>query len=639
MKRLQFAALLLSAWTLITLVACSEDPTGGGSGGINPPVNPQPTEDVVEATFSGLVVNLANTPTGALPYISKRLSNTTTTLSDEADVVIIDEACAQRLLQNEADFILIKRLWDYKKAILFLDPGAQAIALKQALNGHSTLEGSHLEQQLSLFDQMCVYITRADGSSLYHEKADKESETVTGIIGSINENGERIEETPIEMTYAVPAPTEYHKGRVGENVARWLNKHALVGEQSHSSFRTRSEEYMTTPVIRTWEVSRTITYDWPKTECGQSGNFPDPRTVTARIEMVIYGGYWEAGDADVYDVNIYEEFPANQTYIQNYYYREKGAYNYKLTDGCYYGPRVRLSFDQSTGDYPLEDIQLEQVAPLPQGGTYSTIHAPAATSFGSSLAVTASYPPGITGGFSCGISLPQTNITFNHSDMRMDFDNTNKEALWTYSTDYSAYQSYVGFNADFIGVPEIVRSFCHTDQAVSFLLQNSRKYEKQTIYFDVLVGRTVYGEFAEPWDHRWCTREHSTHWWSIGLPKVNRYFAQYTPYPFPGYSTADSPGWSFLEKSLMDNINYAALCNDDLWVAAQVEGELDPTAEGIWADVIETLKTQYNGTDTDGEYLIALARPDGTHLNLGLHIKEGKWSQAKYENGTWVDVE
>lgn len=629
MRNLKFLLCPLCVGIMsLSMFSCSDDDSvSTGSVDLN---GGQLAVDSVKTLFNGEVALLQQDNDRVMNYLNKRFVKTSAELSDNADVVVLDETKARELIAGGKEYDILKNIWSSNKILVFISPGSHAYQLvsqlNQALSGSDSIVTAPSDEALAAFNDVSIYAVRADGTALYHEAA--------GTIADAWHNDSRKTIEGQDSLYSpaagdssqvsdvAPVLSEYDKGRIAENLASWLNEHALTGKQHHVALQSESSSFSVDPVCITRYYSVTVTHDWFKKYSNSNASVPDSKTVDVKFHMDIYGAYSTTNKCDVYDVNMYEEFPAQNTFVKDKYVYEKAAYNYKYTGGCYYGPRIDLYLPNITES----DIEVEEVAPLPQtDGQYNKTHYPMQLGFGASLQGEISETPGISAGLSMSCQLPYTTVSFNHSEMPISFSNDSKHATWEYSTDYSIYKCNWGFNPKYQDLPDVVHSFCKTDQAVTFVVKNTKDYGSKTMKLNTNVRWKVYAEYADPWEH-WNHRQ----WWdrsfSTTLPKVYRYFGKYTPYPMPGHSgTGDGSEWGNLEERLMRNINYRALCDETLKVGAQVESGLDKTAESIWRSAIESLVTQYNGTTTTHEYVIALARENGSHIKLGLHIKDGVW--------------
>lgn len=496
--------------------------------------------------------------------------------------------------------------------------------MQQKLSQKNSNLTSPTAQDLAIFNGINIYAVRADGNCFLQEKIGGGgfAKNLYSQIGE-NENGTTENSGIQQVSDADSTPNDYNKGIAGENLAKWLNKNASIGEQRNIAFVRSDSEFSVYPVKTTYHHSYDITHDWIK-KYNSDASVPNSTTIDVKSEIVAYGAYSTSENCDVYDISLYQEFPADKTFIDDVYVHEYLAYNYKYTGGCYYGPTVNINLD----DISESEIELEEIAPLPlTDGQYNNTHYPMQLSFGSSLEGNISTSGvGISSGLSTSCTLPYSTISFNHAEMPINFSNDNKHAIWEYSTDYQIYNCIWGFNPKPNDIPDIVHSFCHTDQAVTFVVRNTKSYGNKLFRIGYDIKYTDYSEYADPWQG-W-KHTHTRHYSGlfINMPTVNRYFEKYTPYPMPGFSgPADSSEWNNLQALLMNNVNYRALCDETLKVGAQTQDGLDPTAENIWREALESLVKQYNNTKTNYQYVIALAKSDGSHLPLGLQIKDGVW--------------
>lgn len=614
---------ILVAGLSMSLLSCDDDEPGFGSGDdVAPTVQPQPVEDVVSVTYSGKVAILQPNGDGVISYLTKRLKNTTAELTEDVDVVVMDEAKADEFINNETELARLKKIWNQNKVVVFVSPGRNALSLLSRLKqcDPSVALEAPTDGEVADLEAVHIFATRADGHAMFHDRVDAAGGGAHSVIVRETEAGDEVvfsgEQTPAQ------APSEYAKGRIAENTAAWLSEYAPTGQQRDARFVCAESQHSVAPVSVTTYRTITVSHDWFLEHSEEGAKVLASSTVDAKCKMDVCGVYSPTADCDIYDVNMYEEFDAAKTFVPNTIVYEHLAYNYKYTGGCYYGPEVDIHLN----DVEESSVEVEEVAPLPlTSGQYNNTHYPMTLNLGASFQGNISSEPGLSAGFSMGCTLPYTTTSFNHDEMPIAFSNDGKHAKWVYEAAIKGklYKCAWGLNPDPQDMPDFVKSFCHTDQAVSFVVSGAQALGERAVSLRCDLKWTVYSEYADPWEH-WSNRARYSQGVTVSLPKVYRYFEKYTPYPLMG-GTADGSEWGNLEDRLMSNVNYRALCDETLRVGAQTEAGLDVTAENIWRETINSLVTQYNGTATSNEYVIALAKSDGTHISLGLHIKDGVW--------------
>lgn len=628
--------ILIGIMTFATVTSCSDDDIDDTYVDVSDSddeeeyavFTEQPVSDQVVTTFGGKVALLQSGggDSNILSYLTKRFENTVTELTDDADVVVLDETRAQGIMADSDEYDMLSYLWETNKIIAFLSPDRNAYILWDKLRSTDADDANVADADLTCFENIDLFATRADGVTLFHQKSGTSSGIEEALLTSQDESGETQERLIMSnlMNGEDTSPNDYVMGRGGEGIAGWLNENALTGEQPHVAFTRAGEEYDISSATTTYLSQVTVSHDWVKTVYKSSLNLPPSTTVDVSIKMQVSGVYNAKDNQDWYDVNIYETFPADKTFVKNALVRKSASYKYKYTGGCYYGPEVLLTML----NVDSSDIELEQAAPLPaSGGSYSKTHNPMGISFGTSLTGNVSSSDiGLSGGFSMNVTLPSTTVSFSHAEMPINYSDSGKTPHWEYSTDYDVYDLQWGFNPKYKDVPDVVHSYCKTDQAVTFIVNDSRKYGSKRLWLASNVNFQVYNEFGY-YKKGWSFVDMDPHYFEMQLPQVNRYFEKYTPYPMPGHSgKADSSDWANLESRLKNNINYRSLCDDMLKVGAQSEGALDGTAEKIWRTALESIVKQYNGTPTTNEYVIGLGKTNGSHIKLGLHISNSKWS-------------
>ena len=620
----------------LSIASCSDDdgPTIPGDNDEEYIETPQPTEDVVETLYNGKVAIIEPISDEILSFLTKRLPNATTELTDDAEVVIIDETNTDKVSADATTYAILQKLWDKNKIFLFINPKEGSYALEGKLQQNGVPIPPANDEDLATFENIRLYATRADGTSFYHEIPGGESCGETGQTVFLTKQ-DSVVEVQIPPTNDVVVPSNYLKGRLAENFAAWLNDFAKQGEQRNIAFsRATSDEYPVECKTLTYHDFVKVSHDWIK-NCNSKAKIPSAKTIDAKSQLVIYAAYSKKDKSDLYDVNVYQEFDAAKSYVPNTVVHKHGLYKDKYTGGVYEGPTVWLRVWPNSQTTP--NIELEQIAPLPQAGQYNLTHYPMQTSIGGALQgnVSAS-DAGFSGGLSFACTLPYTTVSFNHSEMPIQFTSEGDTAHWTYSTNFKLYSGQWGFNPQAKDIPDIVHSFCHTDQAVSFVVKNTQNYGDTKFYLNYFVRYKTRSEYATN-EGYWHRRYYKTFFKSkLSLPKVSRFFQKYTPSFKGGYTEKESEGdyltyWATgLQPMLMNSVNYRALCDQTLSVGAQKQQDLAVNATKIWRQALEALVTQYNGTKVKYPYAIILNDGQGKHLPLALVINT---------TGTWEIVE
>ena len=184
---------------------------------------------------------------------------TPTTLTEDADVVVIDESLATSFLNENAGYTTLRKLWQMNKILLFINPGTQACSLREKLSsllGETNMK-SPADEILSILEGVNVFGVRADGTMIMHERVG--GGTAMSIYATVTgETEEGVKTESYIPEKAEYIPTDYEKGVLAENVAKWLNHNALLGIQKNIAFVRSGSEYNVVPTTLTRHYSLTF---------------------------------------------------------------------------------------------------------------------------------------------------------------------------------------------------------------------------------------------------------------------------------------------------------------------------------------------------------------------------------------------
>ncbi len=588
--------------------------------------------DVVEQVFGGEVAVLGSASSEVMPYVLKRFPNVVGNVTENTEVVLLDEMATMNALNNAASFASIQLHWAQNKALGFVNPSENALQLLAKLNGaeDAAIDADSKES----IENYAFYLLRKDGNAMSYCKVMQEELDIAYLDTLSNE---------VQFDKVVPnqqEATAYQQGRVGERAAEWLN--TIDAELQQRGLRAASAEDLSyhaythkiyyTINVKHDDFIQHFDYDIDN-HCGTS-------TTEAVVELTVYAGYDKVNKKDVYDVVISEIYDANKTYIQDKVFCKKAAYKYKYTGGNYQGIRLGLSLNNvSSGD-----VSFLQPVPVGTAGSYSSTHTPGSFSVTAGLAagITPS-GPSVTSNFSFTYTPPKTTVSLPHSDLPLQFNDNHSWAQWEYGISNLDNYPFIyennlgwGFNADFVGALEFSTKSCRTEQAVTFMVANTENRGASPVRLCVDTRFRTYHEVASPftWSRGYRSYSNKTY---VTLPQVNRFFDKYTPDCYASSDMADRQSWNNLEAMLKGNVKYKQFYNADLEVGAVSEALLPEVADAIWEEAIVSLVNQYNGRVTDHEYVIGIANLNGKHLSRGLHIKDGKWEMV--DDITTIQVE
>ena len=285
---------------------------------------------MVETIYNGKVAIIEPISDEILSFLTKRLPNATTELTDDAEVVIIDEANTYKVSEDATTYAILQKLWDKNKIFLFINPKEGTYALEGKLQQNGVPIPPANDEDLVTFENIRLYATRADGTSFYHEIPGGESCGETGQTVLLTKQ-DSVVEVQIPPTNDVVVPSNYLKGRLAENFAAWLNDFAQQGEQRNIAFsRATSDEYPVECKTLTYHDFVKVSHDWIK-NCNSKAKIPSAKTIDAKSQLVIYAAYSKKDKSDLYDVNVYQEFDAAKSYVPNTVVHKHGLYKDKYT--------------------------------------------------------------------------------------------------------------------------------------------------------------------------------------------------------------------------------------------------------------------------------------------------------------------
>ena len=626
-----------SLWTALAMTislttACNDDDNIPEDDDIPGVVENQPTTDTVKTALSKKICALWSTENARIKeFLQKRMTNISTSLSEDAEIIIMGEAGADQLLKDETSSLLLKELWNQNRPVAFVHPAQNALAVYAMLRGD---EASVIDPQtLERYSRYSIVVVKADGNSMTFERF---PDTFTYRIEGY-ETDDKDRQTTIDETLTAEfTPNDFHWGQMAESTCEWLKENSSVESKAHPAFRSRVTAEEINYCIATHYKPLTILYDGYY-------NDPESRTVNAKVIFSYAAGYNMQNESDVYDVKIEETFPAHKSYIENMYTEEKAAYNYKYTGGFYEGPQVELCLSTENNTFSFTDpnnTTLLSPVPVREAGEISTTHYPGNWTLGGGIGLSGGYSGGkggvnVSGEFSFSYTLPTTTLTTVASEMPVSYTSDENLPVWTYSLtcDYSnIYTNKWGLNADFYPnkIPDIAKEELTTSQMVTFVVKNTKTgLEDKKVTLNAKVDFKCHEVANSPFNEMHHTIHNSADF-TQDMPTVYRFFEKYTPAPYAIGTNADDANWTNLETLLMNNVNYKAFKDETLTIGAVTEAKLDSTAQAVWEETIQSLIKQYNGRmGTSSEYTIGLTDSDGNYLPVGLQVKsDSTWTKV-----------
>ena len=616
------------AMTACLPIACNDDDNIPVDNDIPGVEVIQPTTDTVKTVLSKNICALWNSENAKVKeFLQKRMPNISTSLSEDAEIIIMGEAGADQLLKDENSCLLLKELWNQNRPVAFIRPAQNALAVYTMLRGD---EASAIDPQtLERYSRYSIVVVKADGNSMTFERLPSTfSYRIEGY-----ETDEKDQQTSInENRTAEFTPNDFHWGQMAENICEWLKENSSAESKAHPAFRSRLTAGDINYYVATHFTTLTMLRD-------AYYNNDSTVTVTAKVIFSYTSGYNTQNEFDVYDVKIDEIFPANLSYIENWYSEEKAAYNYKYTGGFYEGPKVELSLSTVDSLFSFVDTKnTDLLAPVPisQAGEVSTTHYPGNWSLGGNVGVGLGYKEaGVSGSFSFNYTLPTTTLTTVASEMPVSYTSNKNIPVWTYSLTCDYDNIYTnntwGVNGTFHPekIHAIAKDEVTTSQMITFAVRNTKTgLGEKKVTLNAKVDFKCHEVANSPFNEKHQTIYNPTVF-TQDMPTVYRFFEKYKPSPSALGDNADTENWTNLENLLITNVNYAAFKDETLTIGAVTEDKLDATALAVWEETIRTLIKQFNGRmKTSCSYTIGLTDSDGNYLPVGLQVTDSIWTKV-----------
>lgn len=570
--------------------------------------------DQVKTIYNGEVALIDVSSENLMPYFQKRLPNTTNNITEHTDVVLLSEQGVNKVLTDSNLYQSIQQHWKRNKPVGVLSPSENTLNLIAKFNG---VEESKVEKEdIESIERYAFYMLKADGNAVSYCKLNVD-EVMIQLIDSngVEFEAEKLAPQNIEVS-------DYAKGKVAERAAEWLNTSQTVKKRRSlsSSLGDVSYEAFTQKFYKLITVDHNYIVDAEDygTGCGNS-------TTEAVVELKVYAGFDPTTKQDVYDMIVTETFDASRSYLENKIVKEYGLYKNKYTGGNYAGVTVGLRLNNVMGS----DISFTDAVPVATAGSYTTSYTPACMTVDGGIGTDASSGLGTNLCFS--YTPPATSVIMAHEELPVQYNDNHTWVEWDYGIkelkDYpQVYDIDWGFNPDFISVFGFSKGSSQTQQAVTYKVSNTEKYEGQPVTLMLEAMYKTYHEVASPFSGMCCYMYHYTNFF-VSLPQVCRHFEKYSPYCYAQDITDNTETWENVENILKSNVNYKIFYNDNLTIGSPLSDGVDDEASKIWQETINSIINQFGGhRSVKNKYLVALADSKGNALKMGLYIDGDTWS-------------
>lgn len=614
--------------------------TGGQDGGDGWQQQPLPTTDVVDTRYDGTAALFITGQDEILGKLQSRLPNLVD-LSGNPDFILFDEGAIPQFISDDAELSRLKGLYALGAAVGCVNPAGNWAELYHEIaydvSHDDDDNGCRYEDMVPIFESCDFYITKADGRVYAHDRV-ADADTVTQVIVTTDtdQEGNLSGSTENESYICNHVPNDYQWGREAEKVVEWLNENAGTMTQSPYFVATNAvkggmDEMLQANLVYTWSPSVKIkhyayNYDY-------ADSYPD-----VKVRFTVRAAYSEKDGKDLYDVQVVEEFPANESFVaDNAMTRKHLAYRWKYTGHTYAGPEVDMWLATNAitakDDYPYDAtaVDIHGAVPKNEAGSYTVTHVPGSWSVGGSATA------GVSGkdfagslGFAFNYTMPADLKTTTSSNMPVTYTRTGKVAKWVYDAKGAYYSGPWGSNStchrDF---PDISVKNCETDQILLFAVDGARQIGSSPMYLAIRINFKTKWAKGGPWKGEDKSGTDSHHcFYSLQLPEVMRYFTKYTP--SASGVIADAAEWNSLHTMFKNgNVNYRALCDDVLRIGAPTKDNVVERANTIWDKVVDQLVKEYGKTSTKYEYTVVLKDEDGNRLKSALQIKNGDWKKIE----------
>ena len=265
-------------------------------------------------------------------------------------------------------------------------------------------------------------------------------------------------------------------------------------------------------------------------------------------------------------------------------------------------------------------VEILNPVPMQSAGSYSETHTPGNWTIGAE--VSAVKDRDLV--FSATYTFPETSVTKVHSEFPATYTENNITSIWEYWKSYYAYEKRPLINAKELDIPNILKQRITLNQAVAFKVKDSKPIQNDEVYLNLYADFGTFNEGCSPYYHMWETINKETTK-DVLLPKVNRYFMDYSPYCYDTNALADSDAWSNFENMINDDANYKKF-RDNLEIGGSTEEEMTKRARSAWEQTINSIIKEHQGKKVEYNFIVALADENGNCLDLGLSVDTlGNW--------------
>lgn len=590
-----------------------------------PPAVDLPTHDVIETIVTAQTAIFATGLDEMSSLFQNRLSgeNISTSLSDDTELVILDEDGAALFINDSEKYEAIEDFYLRGGLIYFHKPALQASALiaRLELEVFNTVPDD-------VIPPVCdAYIFNIQGAEY---RVDDIHSTGSQIIEFTDEAG-NIQTVVVDDA---ERPSDYLYGLYAESAAKFVNEvlETCVRARSTTVTLWAGASFTEPPLIPIqWDKTLYLRKTYGK---GAKGHHmaKDVSLMAEGIVSVnakIRCAYSFDQDKDYYQITLNESYPGSLFWKGENKIHYKAAYYDKYGGFALEGIKVEAKLKNLSPEIKVST--LEGVAPEnhPANGTKETIKG---WTLGGSVGLSAG---GIAGDFNFGYT-SSTSVSLPFSEMPATFRRFDNSSIqWKYLIQNPMrYHCHRGRNGGVNNYPTISTQDFSIEQTWCWVIDNTRQLQNQPLNLNIAVTYSITSGAATSGpgaNHEYNFGYDYVLMKNIDLPTPDRYKDKVAVVASPVNSTS-----SYLRKLMSENSPRFRFLIDNPDRAGIVRDHLTHRLSDEWGDVYDELKRiePFSGMDEEVTFTLQMSNGDrlpiGSTGMTGIHInKNGFVSMVK----------
>lgn len=454
----------------VTLQGCSnDDPELPGEDEIEYPVPEIPENDVVttkmDAKTCVMTTNLDDV--GAL--FVKRLENTGTELTDETELLILDDEACNKFVKDEEEYNRISYYY-FRGGIIYIHKPAMGTANLMARLQYGM---SPVVSDETIDPVAEAYICHVSGAEYWGGAAwEQDAHEHTYYDEEGNEYKESCD--------GDEKPTEYYYGRYAESSAKFINE--VVNNLVRSNATTVRSRAGTTqlapekiPITYTVPYHGLVTYHLKQDKVLEC-------MIPRDYQFYVETAYSFDQDKDFYSIHYSQSIPVSQAFKGHFSFKRKMAYYDKYGGFNFFKHHVEVelcNYKPGVSIYSLDGV-LPKNEPLNgQEATVKGWNISGNVSFGTGLMF------GLTEGYNSS-----TTITVPYKDIPVVYQQKRKDLLrWEYkASSWMNYYSNRGRNGGYKAGPKICEQDITFEQGWGWIVSNTKQQGDTPLKLRVNTG-------------------------------------------------------------------------------------------------------------------------------------------------------